>query len=171
MITKNKKSSLNMFRKMGIVLVVVIVSLLFACKSSRMSTPSTMTKTALNQTMTENNSDEIILFGTPEESPMFNDKRGIEEFANYIISKTIYPEEAWKNNISGRVFVEVTIDVDGSLTDAKVIRSVHPLLDAEALRVVNSSPQWTPAKNRGKSVKAKLTFPFNFTIPVEQNVQ
>ena len=173
MIVKNKKMLLNMLCKMGIVSVAIFALFLFACKSSRMSyqtgQTSTITKAVLHQTTIENDSDEIILGGIPEDRPMFNDKPWFEEFRIYVASNTIYPEEAWKNGISGRVFVEFFINVDGSLTDAKVVRGAHPLLDAEALRVINSSPpQWTPAKIRGKPVKEKLYFPFTFSIPVEK---
>ena len=173
MIVKNKKLLLNMLCKMSIVSVVIFSLSLFACKSSRMSNQtgqtSVMEKAILYQTMTENDNDEIILFGTPEESAMFNDKPWYEEFRIYIASNTIYPEETWKDGISGRVFVEFLINVDGTLTDVKVIHSAHSLLDAEALRVINSSPpHWTSAKNRGKPVKQKLLFPFTFSIPVEK---
>ena len=77
MIVKNKKLLLNMLCKMSIVSIVFFPLSLFACKSSRMSNQtgqtSGMAKAIQYQTMNENDSDEVILFGTPEEA-MFNDK-------------------------------------------------------------------------------------------------
>jgi protein TonB len=49
-----------------------------------------------------------------------------------------------------------------------VVQSLHPLLDAEVLRVVNSSPKWTPGVQRGKNVKVKFTFPVNFNLKKEK---
>ncbi|MDR1172313.1 MAG: energy transducer TonB, partial [Bacteroidales bacterium] len=61
-------------------------------------------------------------------------------------------------------FVEFTINQKGELVDAKISRGVDPLLDAEALRVIRSSPKWTPGKQRGKTVKVKYTFPVVFKL-------
>jgi TonB family protein len=75
-----------------------------------------------------------------------------------------YPEEAREEGIQGRVMVRFTIDVDGSVKDATVTRSVDPLLDAEALRVINASPKWKPAKVNGKPVKVSLSIPVEFIL-------
>ena len=97
--------------------------------------------------------------------PLFNGKL-VEEggFKEYVNSNLIYPKEAQKNGITGRVIVEFTIDVDGALVDAKVVRSLHPLFDAEALRVIQSSPKWTPGTNRKKPVEVKYNFPVDFKL-------
>ena len=55
--------------------------------------------------------------------------------------------------------VSFTIDVDGSIVDPKVIRSVDKELDAEALRVVGLMPKWIPAKEKGKNKKSKFNLP------------
>jgi TonB family protein len=74
----------------------------------------------------------------------------------------IYPAEAHRNNIQGFVLVGFVIDVDGSVIDATVVRSIHPLLDAEALRVVNLSPKWSPGYIQGRPVKTRYILPLNF---------
>ena len=86
------------------------------------------------------------------------------EFRKYIAETLQYPEIARENGISGRVFVQFAVDSRGKVVDARVIRGVDPALDKEALRVVNSSPSWTPGKQRGKSVKVQFTFPINFML-------
>ena len=68
------------------------------------------------------------------------------------------------NDKSGRVFVEFSIETDGSVSNVKVIRGVDPVLDTEALRVIRASPKWTPAKIRDKPVRSKYVFPVVFRL-------
>jgi TonB family protein len=108
--------------------------------------------------------DEDTIFVTVENMPLFKGKSPEEGFREYINRKTIYPRIAERNGIEGSVLVEFTINEKGRVVDIKVIQGAHPLLDAEALRVVNSSPKWTPAMHRGKKVKVKYSFPFVFRL-------
>ena len=71
----------------------------------------------------------------------------------------LYPD-----SIEGRVVVGFVIDTDGSITDPKIVRSVHPLLDAEALRVVKLMPKWEPAFSFWESVKVKYNLPITFKM-------
>ena len=64
----------------------------------------------------------------------------------------------------GRVNVVFIVNEDGSLSDVKVIRSIIPELDKEAIRVVKSMPKWNPAKRNGKAVKTKYTVPVTFRL-------
>ena len=82
----------------------------------------------------------------------------------YIGQNLRYPEIAAENGISGRVIVQFAVNKVGTVVDAKVVRSVDPALDKEAIRVVMSSPKWTPGKQRGKAVKVLFTFPINFVL-------
>lgn len=75
-----------------------------------------------------------------------------------------YPVIAQENNIQGRVTVQFVIEKDGSITDVKVLRSVDPSLDKEAVRVVKSMPKWKPGKQRGKPVRVSYTVPINFRL-------
>ena len=96
--------------------------------------------------------------------PLFKGKDVEEGFREYVNHKTVYPQAALLNGIQGRVVVEFDVNRQGKVENAKVVQGVHPLLDAEALRVVKSSPKWTPGVQRGKKVKVKYTFPFNFRL-------
>ena len=81
------------------------------------------------------------------------------------LSKNIrYPEEAHKAGIQGRVVATFVVEKDGSISNAKVMRSIDPLLDAEALRVINSMPNWIPGKQDGKPVAVKYTVPVSFKL-------
>jgi len=104
----------------------------------------------------------LIIFG---EAPKFNGGSADEKFRDYLFSMLKYPEEAVKNNITGRVVVEFLIEKDGSVVDAAVVQNTHPLLDDAALQVISSSPAWTPGFYKDEPVKVRYRFPFVFTIP------
>ena len=69
-----------------------------------------------------------------------------------------------KQGVEGVVFVRFIIKPDGSLTDVKVLRPVHPLLDAEALRVVREMPRWKPGRQDGKPVRVFYSVPVEFRL-------
>jgi len=108
--------------------------------------------------------EEVVMFAIVEDKPMFNGKDAESGFRAYVQANTNYPPVAQENGITGKVYVEFTIGTDGSVTDVKVLRSVDPLLDNEATRVVKASPKWTPGMQRGKPVKVKYVFPVNFQL-------
>lgn len=104
------------------------------------------------------------VFYIVEEMPKFNDGEPGPEFRKYIAQNLRYPETAAKNKVSGRVIVQFAVNEGGQVEDAVVVRGVDPALDKEALRVVNSSPKWTPGLHKGKAVKVLFTFPINFVL-------
>jgi protein TonB len=104
------------------------------------------------------------VFYIVEDMPTFNGGDPATEFRKYIAQNLRYPEIAAENGISGRVIVQFAVNKSGSVVDAIVVRSVDPALDKEAIRVVMSSPKWTPGKQRGKAVKVLFTFPINFVL-------
>ena len=114
----------------------------------------------------EKNSDST------ESSKLFGE--AIEEMASfpggsvalmqYIKDNVRYPEECQEGAATGRVIVGFTVNEDGSLSDIKVMRSITPKLNKEAIRVVKSMPKWNPAKQNGKAVKTKYTVPVTFRL-------
>ncbi len=76
-----------------------------------------------------------------------------------------YPKEAVDAKVEGRVMVSFVIEKDGSDSNAKVIRSIDPLLDNEALRVVNAMPNWKPGMQDGQPVRVRFTIPVSFKLP------
>jgi len=113
-------------------------------------------------TYTEEEKEETV-FIIVEEMPSFRGE-GQEGFRKYIFDNLRYPSIAQENGISGRVFVQFAVNSKGQVVDAKIVRGVDPALDAEALRVIKSSPPWAPGKQRGKPVKVQFTFPVNFVL-------
>ena len=96
-----------------------------------------------------------------DEHPTFKGG-GPNNFASWVIAHIKYPKEAKKANIEGTVKVHFVIDTDGKISDAHVYQGVHPLLDAEAVRVVMKSPKWKPGVKDGKPVRVSYTMPVVF---------
>jgi protein TonB len=88
---------------------------------------------------------------------------GTGALIQFIQSECQYPKEAQDKKIQGTVLVEFIIDKEGNVTNVNVLKSAHPLLDAEAVRVCRAMPQWTPAQDgEGKYVKSTYQLPFTF---------
>ena len=106
-------------------------------------------------------------FDVVEEMPQFpGGPAALFEF----LSKNIqYPKDAEKAKLQGRVIVTFVVKKDGSITDAKVVKSVAPSLDAEALRVINEMPNWTPGRQGGQPVNVKYTVPLTFRLNGNDN--
>ena len=108
------------------------------------------------------------VFDVVEQMPNF--PGGQNALMNFLMNTIKYPAEAEKAGKQGRVVVQFVINKDGSISDAKVVKSVDKTLDEEALRVVNAMPKWTPGKQNGKDVRVKFTMPVTFKLnkPVEK---
>ena len=85
-------------------------------------------------------------------------------FSGWVSSKIVYPSADQDNGVQGRVILQFRISADGTLENIKVLRSISPGLDKEAVRVVSSSPKWGPGKNNNKPVGVIYTFPVNFVL-------
>lgn len=102
------------------------------------------------------------VFMVAEQMPEF--PGGMKEMLKFLQENVKYPENAMKNNVQGRVIVQFVIEKDGTPTEFKVLRSVDPDLDAEALRVLQTMPKWKPGMQRGKIVRVKFTVPVSFKL-------
>ena len=103
------------------------------------------------------------VFTVVEEMPQF--PGGMAEAMKFLAKNINYPAEAQKAKIEGRVIVQFVVKKDGKIGDLKIVRGVHPDLDAEALRVVGMMPEWIPGKQRGQAVDVKYTMPIMFRLP------
>jgi periplasmic protein TonB len=88
----------------------------------------------------------------------------LASFTQWVLEHTSYPQEASEAGIFGKVIVQFSVNREGRVCDVKVTRSVHPSLDAEAIRVINESPKWKPAKQSGNAVKQNFTIPIQFSL-------
>ena len=111
----------------------------------------------------ENIEDEEIMYVVVEDKPLFQGKEA-NAFTAWVNSRIVYPEAATENGVQGRVTLSFIIDVDGSLKDIQVVRAVDPELAAEAVRVVSSSPKWTPGRQQDRAVRVRYSFPVMFQL-------
>ena len=98
----------------------------------------------------------------PEIAPEF--PGGTVALLSLIQQNIKYPEEAKEQEIQGRVIVQFTIEKDGSVTDVKVVKSVHPLVDEQVVRAVSAMPAWKPGMHEGKPVRVSYSVPFRFRL-------
>lgn len=103
-----------------------------------------------------------MVFDVVEVMPQF--PGGQIAMMKYIMENMKYPEQAMKEGIQGRVTVRFIVEKDGSISDVKPVLSVHPLLNKEAVRVVESMPKWTPGKHNGKPVRVRFNLPVMFKL-------
>ena len=89
---------------------------------------------------------------------------GMTGLMQYLSKNIRYPAEAQTKGIQGRVTVAVIINTEGKAVNASIVRSVDPSLDAEALRVASTMPDWVPGTKDGKPVNVKYTFPVTFRL-------
>lgn len=87
------------------------------------------------------------------------------ELMKFVANNTNYPEVAKSVKAQGKVIVRFIVNTNGKVEEAEVIQSVHPLLDAEALRVVKTIKGFIPGSHRGKPVKVYYMVPFTFNLP------
>jgi len=105
------------------------------------------------------------VFLVVEEMPEFSG--GKEALANFIASNINYPVEAKAEKAEGRVVVSVVVSSTGKVKNAKIIRGIHPALDAEAMRVIGLlplQPDWKPGKEKGVAVDVAVTVPVEFKL-------
>lgn len=97
-----------------------------------------------------------------EVMPQFPGGQG--ELMKFLRNNVKYPAEAQKKKIEGRVIVTFVVNQKGRITNPTVERSAHPLLDAEALRVIKRMPKWKPGRMNGEPVNVKYRLPITFKL-------
>lgn len=108
------------------------------------------------------NEEENKVFDVVEEQPSFPGGQGA--LMAWLNDNIKYPVVAAENGIQGKVIVQFVVGKNGSISNVKVLRSVDPSLDKEAVRVVSNMPNWTPGKQNGASVNVRFTLPVTFRL-------
>ena len=112
---------------------------------------------------------KAIPFQQVAQKPGFNGGDA-NEFSKYVAQNVVYPESCRQSKIEGRVTLEFTVTETGKVADIRILRSVNPDLDTEAVRVVAQSPLWTPGRDEnGEIVPVKYVFPVIFKYPGSGN--
>lgn len=106
--------------------------------------------------------EENKVFEAVEQMPMFPGGNGA--LMKWLNDNVHYPVVAQENGVSGRVVVSFIVERDGSITDVKVVKSIDPSLDKEAMRAARSMPNWVPGKQNGTTVRVKYNLPVAFRL-------
>ena len=99
-----------------------------------------------------------------EKNPTFQGKEGLEAFSSWVMSRLKYPKDAKAAHIEGTVKVKFVVGSNGGVQEVEVLEGAFPSLNAEAVRVIKSSPKWKPGINNGKPCRVTYTLPVIFKI-------
>jgi len=108
----------------------------------------------------EEKAEEIFMIVEQKPEPI----GGIKAFYQYVADHIEYPNQAQRNNISGRVFVQFVVNSNGKITNVETIKGIGSGCDEEAVRIVSQAPDWLPGKQRGKPVSVRMVLPITFKI-------
>lgn len=106
--------------------------------------------------------DSSKVYDVVEKMPMF--PGGTKALMKYLATHIVYPAQAKKDGIQGKVFASFIVNADGSISGIRIIKSVSPSLDAEVIRIIKSMPDWTPGEEKGQKVRVKYALPVKFTL-------
>jgi len=157
MMTKKRTSSLAGMKLLSVIPVIGLV-FLFVSAFTKMPSPSSLPSSS---EVTAIKSEEVP-FIEVEEMPIF--PGGDEALLKYLAENTIYPENAKKNSIKGKVVLRFCIASNGTVNRVSVLQGVNPELDAEAIRVVKTLPAFIPGKQGGKAVAVWYMVPITFAL-------
>jgi periplasmic protein TonB len=107
-------------------------------------------------------SDSIEIIAKPNQLAQF--QGGMGAFGKFLQKNFKYPEAAQRANVSGKIYVEFIVEIDGSLSNINVIKSVGMGVDEETIRFLKLSPKWISANYKGKNVRSRFTMPLNICL-------
>ena len=170
MIINNKKMTTKPLYVKSIIIVIWIAGFFLSCNSSIKQENMPITDSNedyIGEVTYENDSiqqnidiEDTIVFLIVETS--FEYPGGEEARMKFLQENLVYPKIARETGYEGKVIIDFVVEKDGSLTNFKIVKRVHPLLDQEALRVVKLMPKWIPEKRKGKAVSVKYRMPISF---------
>jgi len=153
MMTKKRSGSTSVMKVLLVIPLVVMLTVSFSFRTS-IAGPALIYTPALHESVIAN-----IL---ADKEPEFTG--GFDAMVKYLIENVKYPEKAKKDGTQGKVIVSFTVTKKGKIQNVKVTQSVNAELDAEAVRVISSMPDWTPGVKDGKAVDAEMMLPIQFKL-------
>ena len=108
--------------------------------------------------------EEVEKAKSPDQWPTFKGK-GTDAFSAWVTAHLKYPKDAKAAHIDGTVKIKFVVGSNGGVQEVEVLQGVFPSLDAEAVRVVRSSPKWKPGIKNGKPCRVTYTLPVLFVLP------
>ena len=105
---------------------------------------------------------DVFICEYTQEMPEFPGGEG--KLLQFIAKNVRLPKCVKEGKVKGRSIVEFVIEKDGTVSDFKIVRSLHKDCDAEAIRVLQTMPRWKPGSERGKPVRVKYIVPVEFCL-------
>ena len=139
------------------VLAIIIVFGVISCEHPAMEDETINIQAAA---ISEEGADEV--FTKVEEMPV--PPGGLASFYTYVARELKYPAQARRMGVEGKVFVQFTVDKDGSITDIQTVKGIGAGCDMESERVIAGSPKWQAGKQRGRAVKTRMILPISFKL-------
>jgi protein TonB len=165
----DKTNGAKMFVKPKLWLGTLILGIgVTACTNSAAQKPvaakkDTVNTQAANDTISKQKiQEEMVFCYVMEQMPVFSG--GEAALMEFLKQNIHYPDSAHKKGIQGKVMVRFAIETDGSISEINVVRSIDPLLDAEAVRVIKLMPKWKTGMQNGEAVRCYFTMPISFRI-------
>ena len=180
MMTMNKSSRWKTLRALAVVPVIALALLAFANtksvaavvvnQQSKVTPTSRVVKANAEAQVTDESAPQSKkVYRSVDQMPQF--PGGEAGLMRYLQSNINYPANAAMNNIGGRVILQFVVEKDGHIGEVKVVRSIDPEIDAEAVRVVKSLPDFIPGRQDGEPVAVWYTIPVSFKVQSEPQPQ
>lgn len=156
-------------KKLTLILMVVIACVACTKKQENQQTTQAEEMAVVEKTVAveepKEDATESVEDALPVAEQMPEYPGGMSELMNYLGENIKYPAKAKENNWEGNAICQFVVEKDGSIKEATILKSSgYQLLDAEALRVILSMPQWTAGMHKGDSVRVKFTLPISFKL-------
>lgn len=175
-ITEKMALEMKQIVKLALPIEIELEKLLSEKLNSRNSTPSKLKSEKLKPIVQESNDSilkakEKVIEKEKTENKVFDEVEQMPSFPGgpsalfeYLAKNIKYPKHAKENGVQGRVICTLVVERDGSISDVKVVKSVDPSLDKEAVRVLREMPKWKPGMQEGIPVRVKYTCPVTFRL-------
>ncbi len=162
MITKKRSSRRHYLKYLSSLPLLVFALLLLGIPGISQTTEKQQEKTKIPSAQNPTNAQEPTYVQVDQQAEFQGGT--VELFRDWIQKQLIYPKEAVTNKIQGKIIMQFSVNSEGKVRNVTVLRGVHPLLDNEAIRIIQLSPDWTPAKAGGKSVEQQFAIPVIFSL-------
>ncbi len=157
----NNNIDITMKRVIFVTMIVVLLMMSVGDIARAQNVPLIIAPDKVDEYLAERK-DTINVYDVVEQMPRF--PGGFQKMNEFIEENLRYPKALEEACVQGRVIVCFIVERNGKLSNVKVVKSVHPALDKEALRIVKLMPKWIPGRQNGITVRVKYIIPVTFRL-------
>lgn len=160
----NEKRTQRIMKSKFLIFLSAVAMLLLFSNCGSKTTSNDQATTEVKDTVTSKEEavpDSVSILG----DQVYDIVNTAPEFPGGMKKNITYPAQAIESKQEGQVVIQFVVTKNGKIIDPKVVKSVSPSLDAEAIRIINLMPDWTPGKQKnGQEVNSRFTLPVRFTL-------